>query len=196
MGSHFKCIEFQKYLYKAMSAAWFLINKTLYGRHYLRNCLTSRTVHLQNFFHCLIKDWKNIRWSLAHTFKLENIRYVAPYVLLSRFYKFKRSWMKELLEYWVIQQCVNPERFDLWLAAEMQKPHWNKGVSTVCSLNCCLCDHDGHAKNSTDHCVCRYGSKVCRHVNRNLTYLIDRNYTHALLSSQCLCGKQWNGLGS
>lgn len=134
--------------------------------------------------------------SSIHTFKLENVISAALYIFLSRFVQIHEIMNERSA--WILSASavLNPERFDLWLAAQMQKPDWNKGVSTVCSLNCCLCDHDGHAKNSTDHCVCRYGSKVCSHVNRNLTYLTDRNYTHALLSSQCLCGKQWNGLGS
>jgi len=80
MGPHFKWIEFQKYLYKAIAAA-LLINKALYGRYYLRNHLTSRTEHLQNCFHRLIYQVV----SSLHIIHLENIRSVALYVLVSTF---------------------------------------------------------------------------------------------------------------
>lgn len=115
MGPHFKLTEFQKCLYKAMAAAWLLINQALFDRYYLRNYLTSSTVHLQNCFHCLmsqrLEEYQVVSIACTHI-HLENVRSVAPYVLVSMFVQIQEI-MNERTD-WILSASAVCEFWTLW----------------------------------------------------------------------------------
>lgn len=113
-----------------MVAAWLLINQALYDRYYLRNYLTSRTEHLQNCFHFLVKDWKNIRWSAHIHIHLENVRSVAPYVLV-----------------FVQIQAIMNERTDWILGASAVCEFW-----TLWTVTCCT-NAKTRLKQGGQHCL-------------------------------------------